>query len=456
MRTRKVSERLVNGGVVIEKETKIYLGNYEVKCLHKETKNGETTILKRQTLRVMDDETCVAIIHYWEQDDLQREVEQAGTRKLRYQLDNHLGSVSLEVEEDAQIISYEEYFPYGGTAFIAGRNQKEVKLKEYRYSGKERDDATGLYYYGARYYVPWLGRWLKPDPAGTEDGMNMYQFVGGNPVLQVDIGGTGKGKEKKSQIRSKRRRKKMLKKEAERIARQRKNKVGKWTSRTHKQIGTAHQALIFGGKIPKVVKPHQMTPERSLVRHISTVLLALQPKREEVQAAISRSNKKIYIASNYSKEINLEKGKLGQLIGAWKKQLSKKELSKRESRHLEKLEKEVEEYGEYELVPVTEGWEGQHAETKIVDFIGKDEFDYIGGTKRPCQACSVYFRMMGVAKEKYNPHPGALWGTIRGLLPLSRYKEEKVKAEFGRASIKWYKNVGAGRRDALKYDSDSD
>ncbi|MDJ0796430.1 MAG: SpvB/TcaC N-terminal domain-containing protein [Calothrix sp. MO_167.B12] len=194
MRTRKVSERLVNGGAVIEKESKIYLGNYEVKRLQKQTQKGEKTILKRQTLRVKDEERCVAIIHYWEQDDLQQEVEQVGTRKKRNQLDNHLGSVSLEVDDDAQIISYEEYFPYGGTAFMAGKRKKEVKLKEYRYSGKERDDSTGLYYYGARYYAPWLGRWLKPDPVGTVDGLNMYGFVGGNPLSNVDVRGCTKKK----------------------------------------------------------------------------------------------------------------------------------------------------------------------------------------------------------------------------------------------------------------------
>ena len=186
MRTRKVSERLINGGAVIEKEAKIYIGNYEVKRLQR----NESNFLKRQTLRVMDDETCVAIFHYWEEPtpnpSQEGNEEQVGTRKLRYQLDNHLGSVALEMDDDAQIISYEEYFPYGGTAFIAGKNQKEVKLKEYRYSGKERDDATGLYYYGARYYAPWLGRWLKPDPAGTVDGLNLYEFVGGNPVTLFD------------------------------------------------------------------------------------------------------------------------------------------------------------------------------------------------------------------------------------------------------------------------------
>ncbi len=187
MRTRKVSEWMVNGGKVTQKETKIYLGNYEEKRLHQKSSGEETTNLKRQTLRVMDEDSCVAIIHYWEQDDNSKEVEKAGTRSIRYQLSNHLGSVSLEVDAVAQIISYEEYFPYGGTAFIGGRNQKEVKLKEYRYSGKERDEATGLYYYGARYYAPWLGRWISCDPAGRVDGLNLYYgFVGGNPAIIWD------------------------------------------------------------------------------------------------------------------------------------------------------------------------------------------------------------------------------------------------------------------------------
>jgi RHS repeat-associated protein len=188
-RTRKVSERLAGSGALLQKEEKIYLGNFEIKRLKQETPQGETTILKRQTLRVMDDRTCVAILHYWEQDTLQREVDREGTRKRRYQLDNHLGSVSLEVDEDAEIVSYEEYFPYGGTALLAGKNQREVKLKEYRYSGKERDDTTGLYYYGARYYAPWLGRWMSPDPAGTVDGLNLYAFVVGNPINHVDKDG---------------------------------------------------------------------------------------------------------------------------------------------------------------------------------------------------------------------------------------------------------------------------
>ena len=83
---------------------------------------------------------------------------------------------------------------------MAGNNQKEVKLKEYRYSGKERDDSTGLYYYGARYYAPWLSRWLNPDPAGTVDGLNLYEFVGGNPVSHRDMDGRTKKQGRKVQF----------------------------------------------------------------------------------------------------------------------------------------------------------------------------------------------------------------------------------------------------------------
>src|SRR5262249_57607692 len=140
-------------------------------------------------LRVMAGRPCVAIIHTWEQDDTKREVDSADTRRLRYQLGDQLGSAALELAEDAEIISYEEYYPYGGTALIAGRNQREVTLKEYRYSGKERDDATGLYYYGRRYYAPWMGRWMSPDPIGPADDLNLYQFVRGDPIGNTDATG---------------------------------------------------------------------------------------------------------------------------------------------------------------------------------------------------------------------------------------------------------------------------
>ncbi|MDE1482746.1 RHS repeat-associated core domain-containing protein [Xenorhabdus bovienii] len=107
---------------------------------------------------------------------------------LRYSYDSLMGSSQLELDGAGQIITQEEYYPYGGTAIWAARNQTEANYKTIRYSGKERD-ATGLYYYGHRYYQPWLGRWLSADPAGTVDGLNLYRMVRNNPITYTDFGG---------------------------------------------------------------------------------------------------------------------------------------------------------------------------------------------------------------------------------------------------------------------------
>jgi RHS repeat-associated protein len=45
-------------------------------------------------------------------------------------------------------------------------------------AGKERDDSSGLCYYGARYLAPWLTRWISPDSMGAVDGLNLYIYVG--------------------------------------------------------------------------------------------------------------------------------------------------------------------------------------------------------------------------------------------------------------------------------------
>ncbi|NBB12794.1 RHS repeat-associated core domain-containing protein [Pseudomonas sp. SLFW] len=108
--------------------------------------------------------------------------------QLRYSLSDHLGSSTLELYQDAKLISHEGYYPFGGTAWWAGRSAVEAKYKTVRYSGKECD-ATGLYYYGFRYYAPWLQRWVSPDPAGDVQGVNRYGFVGNSPVRNLEVNG---------------------------------------------------------------------------------------------------------------------------------------------------------------------------------------------------------------------------------------------------------------------------
>ncbi|MBV7497155.1 RHS repeat protein [Pseudomonas sp. PDM24] len=105
--------------------------------------------------------------------------------QYRYSLVDHLKSCTLELADDVRIISQETYYPFGETAWFAGAGVVEASYKTIRYSGKERD-ATGLYYYGYRYYIPWLQRWANPDPSGDVDGLNLFLMVLNNPVTFID------------------------------------------------------------------------------------------------------------------------------------------------------------------------------------------------------------------------------------------------------------------------------
>ncbi|POF40183.1 hypothetical protein B0D71_22215 [Pseudomonas laurylsulfativorans] len=127
---------------------------------------------------------CNARGLHWHEDP----PEGIANDQIRYSLGDHLGSCTLELDEDAALISQEGYYAFGGTAWWLARNDTEASYKSIRYSGKERD-ATGLYYYGLRYYAPWLQRWINPDPAGDIDGLNRYRMVQNNPLRFKDSQG---------------------------------------------------------------------------------------------------------------------------------------------------------------------------------------------------------------------------------------------------------------------------
>ncbi len=163
------------------KEVRKYIGNWEV--FSKFTSGSLTS--ERETLHIADDAGRIALIdspvisEYTGDDQL-----------LRYQYSNHLGTATLELDEDGYIISYEEYYPFGSTSFQSGRNSAEVSLKRYRFTGKEQDWETGLYYHGARYYIPWLCRWCAVDPMESKyAGMSSYNYSLNNPIMLNDPNG---------------------------------------------------------------------------------------------------------------------------------------------------------------------------------------------------------------------------------------------------------------------------
>jgi RHS repeat-associated protein len=177
-RMRKVTERANNGGL---KDECIYLGGFEIYRRH----SGANAGLVRETLHIMDDKQRIALV------ETRNEVDDGTAKQLtRYQLGNHLGSASLELDDQAQLISYEEYTPYGSTAYQAVDKDIRAAAKRYRYTGQERDEETGFCYHGARYYACWLGRWTSTDPAGLSDGPNPYLYAKGKPTGRLDRSGT--------------------------------------------------------------------------------------------------------------------------------------------------------------------------------------------------------------------------------------------------------------------------
>ena len=181
-RVRKVVVK--NNGNLIEE--RIYLGAFEVYRKHSGANGSPTLQRERETLHVMDDKQRIALV---EMRTLPRTPDPADPlRLIRYQIGNHLSSTSLELDDTAQIISYEEYSPYGSTTYQAVRSLTEA-AKRYRYTGKERDSESELNYHSARYYAPWLGRWTKGDAIGIADSINVYQYARQSPIMRVDLDG---------------------------------------------------------------------------------------------------------------------------------------------------------------------------------------------------------------------------------------------------------------------------
>ncbi len=191
-RVRKVIEK--TGGIV---EQRIYLGGYEV---YKKTISGSLNF-ERETLRINDDRKAIANI---ETKTVQNGMDILPHPAIRYQYDNHLGSACLELDENAAIISYEEYHPFGTTSYRNGRTETEVSLKRYKYVGKERDEETGLYFYGARYYAAWICRFVSVDPLQREyPHYTPYQYAGNKPISYIDLDGLEEVESDKINLRQK-------------------------------------------------------------------------------------------------------------------------------------------------------------------------------------------------------------------------------------------------------------
>ncbi len=180
-RVRKVVDRYAAAGTAPTRmKERIYIGDFEV---YREYGTGVTVTLERQTLTVTDGVSTLATIETRTQGN-----DGSPPQLVRHRMPDRLGSTTLELDAARNVISYEEYYPYGGTAYRAVRSKLEAPNRM-RWAGKERDEETGFVYFGVRHYAPWLAQWIGCDPGGPAGGTNLYSYNRANPITNEDPDG---------------------------------------------------------------------------------------------------------------------------------------------------------------------------------------------------------------------------------------------------------------------------
>ncbi|MGK4910683.1 RHS repeat-associated core domain-containing protein, partial [Elizabethkingia anophelis] len=113
--------------------------------------------------------------------------------KYIYNYTDHLGNVRLSYTKGAsggaEIIEENNYYPFGLKHQGYNSNSLASNAYQYKYNGKELQE-TGMYDYGARSYIPDIGRWMSPDPLSEEyRRWSPYNYAVNNPVRFTDPDG---------------------------------------------------------------------------------------------------------------------------------------------------------------------------------------------------------------------------------------------------------------------------
>lgn len=165
-------------------EARVYIGAlFEHYRWDMETSSSK----ENNVLHIMDDQQRIAVLRRG-----QRHPDDTGP-KFQLHLSDHLGSSNLVVNDNGSFTNREEHYPYGETSFGS------FSKKRYRFTGKERDEESGLSYHSARYYSVWTMRWISCDPIGIGGGINLYLYASCNPTGRIDLDGK-KDKEKTNEV----------------------------------------------------------------------------------------------------------------------------------------------------------------------------------------------------------------------------------------------------------------
>ncbi|MEM5787435.1 MAG: RHS repeat-associated core domain-containing protein [Syntrophobacteraceae bacterium] len=118
-----------------------------------------------------------------------RRITSKSGAEIFYYHPDHLGSLNVATDADGAEVQRVTYYPFGEIRTNAGNDPGNIDLA-YKFTGQEYDSETGLYYYGARYYDPAIGRFITPDSIVQAPGdprtLNRCAYARNNPLLYVD------------------------------------------------------------------------------------------------------------------------------------------------------------------------------------------------------------------------------------------------------------------------------
>ena len=109
---------------------------------------------------------------------------------IYYPLTDHLGSTAVVADSGGNIVAENDYFPFGESRVEESSPQG---LDDHKYTGQEKDEEIGLYYYNARYYHSDLGRFVSADPVDGDltapQSLNKHSYTVNNPIKYIDPSG---------------------------------------------------------------------------------------------------------------------------------------------------------------------------------------------------------------------------------------------------------------------------
>ena len=116
---------------------------------------------------------------------MERDLDASGEFEARERFFYHaegLGSVSELTDTSGAVAQSYAYSPFGQIEF----QLDPTFVQPYTFTSREFDVESGLYFYRVRTYDPITGRFFQVDPIGLTGGVNLYTYVGNNPINLVD------------------------------------------------------------------------------------------------------------------------------------------------------------------------------------------------------------------------------------------------------------------------------